>query len=103
MPARSIVILTFYLCAAFPAAAQDMMRHVDLNSPEMTTAEMTRDEVAAKAAAATPSRPADFTGKKLSGLDLSGLDLSGAIFRTARLNKTKLIGAKHHRWARDET
>ena len=62
MPARSIAILTFCVCAAFAAAAQDMMRYVDLNSPEMTTAEMTRDEVAAKAAAATPGHPADFTG-----------------------------------------
>ena len=48
MPTRSIAILTFCVCVAFPAAAQDMMRYVDLNSPEMTTAEMTRDEVAAK-------------------------------------------------------
>src|SRR5512132_3366311 len=59
-----------------PAAAQNMMQHVDLASPEMTAAEMTRAEVEAVIGAATSTRPADFTGKKLSGLDLSGLDLA---------------------------
>ena len=68
----------FGLLVVAPAAAQDMMQHVDLTSPEMTAAEMTRAEVEAAIAAATSTQPADFTGKKLSGLDLSGLDLSGA-------------------------
>ena len=35
----------FGLVLAAPAAAQDMMRHVDLTSPEMTAAELTRAEV----------------------------------------------------------
>src|SRR6516164_5988166 len=70
------------------AAAQDMMRNLDLSSPDMVSAEMTRADVEAALGAAAP------TGKKLSGLDLSGLDLSGVNFRAARLNKTKLAGAK---------
>ena len=84
----------FGLVMATPAAAQNMMQHVDLTSPAMTAAEMTRAEVEAVIAAATSTQPADFTGKKLSGLDLSGLDLSGAVLRTARLNRTKLTDAK---------
>ena len=60
----------------------------------MVSAEMSRQEVEAVLAKASAAAPADFTGKRLSGLDLSGLDLSGAIFRAARLNKTKLAGAR---------
>ncbi|MGE5534249.1 MAG: pentapeptide repeat-containing protein, partial [Acidobacteriota bacterium] len=82
MPFRLIVALILCLfCSARLVVAQDMMRYIDVNSPEMTTAEMTREQVAALAAAATPDHPADFTGKRLSGLDLSGLNLSGAVFR----------------------
>jgi hypothetical protein len=40
------------LLVVAPAAAQDMMQHVDLTSPEMTAAEMTRAEVEAAIAAA---------------------------------------------------
>ena len=76
------------------AAAQDMMRHVDLNSPQMTQAEMTRDDVVAELGRGTPEQPADLTGRQLNGLDLSGLDFSGAILRRVYLNKAKLIGAK---------
>jgi hypothetical protein len=78
--------------AAWPLVghAQDMMRHLDLTSPDMVSAEMTRADVEA----ALASHQTDFTGKRLSGLDLSGLDLSGVGLRGARLNKTKLIGAK---------
>ena len=47
---------------AMTAAAQDMMRHVDLSSPDMVAAEMTRAEVEATLAAATSAAPADFTG-----------------------------------------
>src|SRR5436190_220056 len=75
------------------AMAQDMMRHLDLSSPDMVSAEMTRGDVEAALATATTAAPADFTGKRLSGLDLSALDLSNTIFRAARLNKTKLAGA----------
>ena len=84
------------------ATAQDMMRHIDLSSPDMVSAEMTRGEVEAALAAATATAPADFTGKRLSGLDLSGLNLSGAIFRAARLNKTKLAGARLDRAILDQ-
>jgi len=66
---------------AATAQAQDMMRDVDLSSPDMVSAEMTRAEVEAALAAATVAAPADFTGKRLCGLDLSGLNLSSAIFR----------------------
>src|SRR5258705_872140 len=79
---------------AITATAQDMMRHVDLSSPDMVSAEMTRGEVEAALSAATIAAPADFTGKRLSGLDLSRLNLSGAIFRAARLNKTTLTGSR---------
>ena len=39
-----------------PAAAQNMMQHVDLTSPEMTAAEMTRAEVEAVGWAPMPIR-----------------------------------------------
>src|SRR5258708_23767904 len=87
---------------AVTATAQDMMRHVDLSSPDMVSAEMTRGEIEAALAIASGAAPADFTGKRLSTLDLSGLDLSGAIFRAARLNKTKLAGAKLDRAILDQ-
>src|SRR5665647_1905033 len=87
---------------AMTATAQDMMRGVDLSSPDMVSAEMTRGQVEAVLAKATASAPADFTGKRLSGLDLSGLDLSGAIFRASRLNKTKLAGANLDRAVLDQ-
>src|ERR1700737_3849639 len=95
MERNAAVLIACGMLGVAPAAAvaQDMMRHVDLTSPEMTSAEMTRDEVVARITAAT-SASLDFTGKKLSGLDLSGLDLSGAILRAARLNKTKLRDPK---------
>jgi uncharacterized protein YjbI with pentapeptide repeats len=66
-----------------PVRAQDLMRNLDLTSPDVTSAEMTRAEVET----ALASHETDFTGKKLSGLDLSGLNLSGVQFREARLNK----------------
>ena len=44
---------------AVTATAQDMMRHVDLSSPEMVSAEMTRAEVeAALIKAFAPGAPA---------------------------------------------
>ena len=78
---------------AVTATAQDMMRHLDLSSPDMVSAEMTRVEVEAALAMATVAAPADFTGKRLSGLDLSGLDLSRAIFRAARPEPTSPIAS----------
>src|ERR1700756_2857765 len=77
---------------ALTATAQDMMRGVDLSSPDRVRAKMPRPRVE-PAIATAPAAPADFTGKRLSNLDLSGLDLSRAIFRSARLNKTRLAGA----------
>ena len=65
----AVLVLAVTMVAA---AAQDMMRNLDLSSPDMVSAEMTRADVEAALGAAAP---ADFTGKKLSGLDLSGLDL----------------------------
>ena len=68
---RSIVTAALGLAlGTMTATAQDMMRHVDLSSPDMVSAEMTRGEVEAALAAATITAPADFTGKRLSGLDL---------------------------------
>jgi hypothetical protein len=78
----------FGIASAVPAAAQGLMQHIDLISPEMTSAEMSRQDVEAVIAASTSARPVDLTGRRLSGLDLSGLDLSGAILRAAR-NKAR--------------
>jgi len=58
----------FGLASAIPGAAQGMMQHVDLTSPEMTSAEMTRAEVESLIASATSFQLADLSGKKLSGL-----------------------------------
>ncbi|MFL5000874.1 MAG: pentapeptide repeat-containing protein, partial [Xanthobacteraceae bacterium] len=98
-----------FLCTALAvcglggaAPAQDMMRHIDLTSPEMVSAEMTRADVEARLAGTTAENPADFTARKLSGLDLSGLDFSGAVFRAARLNKTNLAGARLDRAILDQ-
>jgi uncharacterized protein YjbI with pentapeptide repeats len=73
------------------AAAQDMLKDVDLSSPEMTEAEMTREELETALDAA--DEPIDLTGKRLNGLDLSDLDLSGVILRSARLNAANLRDA----------
>jgi len=44
MRKKSVAVGVLMLCAsvASPAVAQDMMSHVDMNSPAMTMAEMTR-------------------------------------------------------------
>ena len=73
-----------------PAHAQDMMRGVDLSSPDMTMSEMSRADVEALLA---KGRPRDFSAKRLSGLDLSGLDLSGVNLRAARLNAAPISPA----------
>src|SRR2546426_1098786 len=53
---RAIGIATFGLgLIAMTATAQDMMRHVDLSSPDMVAAEMTRGDIEAGLAAATMS------------------------------------------------
>jgi len=92
---RAAMVAAFGLVSAAPAAARDMMRSIDLTSPEMTTAEqMTRGDVEAAIAAATSDHPADFSGKSFQGLDLSGLDLFGAVLRADPVNKTQVAGAK---------
>jgi hypothetical protein len=52
------------------AAAQDMMRHVDLVSPRMSGAEMTREQVIERLKGAAPGQPADLKDRSLNGLDL---------------------------------
>src|SRR5215218_306843 len=76
------------------AAAQDMMRHVDLASPRMSEAEMTREQVIERLKGAAPGQPADLKDRSLNGLDLSRLDLSNADLRWSRLNGTNLKGAR---------
>ena len=76
--------------ASGAATAQDMMRHLDMSSPEMTSAEMIRADVEAVIASAAPGDAINFTGKRLSGLDLSGLDLSGAVLRAANSTRQDL-------------
>jgi uncharacterized protein YjbI with pentapeptide repeats len=87
------VLVLGWLGPAPGALAQDMMKDLDLSSPDMTEAELSREDVMAALADASAEKPADFTGKRLNGLDLGGLDLSGAIFRAARLNNADLKGA----------
>ena len=55
---------------AVTTTAQDMMRGLNLSSPDMVSAEMTREQVQDVLASATATAPADFSGKKLSNLDL---------------------------------
>ncbi len=61
--ALALVSMTTLLLGATDAVAQDMLRSVDLNSPEMSTSEMTRIEVQALLEAwrqdAAGQRPAD--------------------------------------------
>src|SRR5437660_11889518 len=92
--AMGTAMLCFGLAATTAALAQDMMRYIDLSSPEMTSAEMTRGDVETALNKATGAPPADFTGKRLSGLDLCGLNLSAAILRAPRLSKTMRAGAR---------
>ena len=64
---RAIATIALSLgLVAMTATAQDMMRHVDLSSPDMVSAEMTRAEVEAVLAATTGTAAADFTGKRLA-------------------------------------
>ena len=55
---RAIATITLGLgLVAMTATAQDMMRDVDLSSPDMVSAEMTRAEVEAVLAATTATAP----------------------------------------------
>jgi len=60
-----MMLIGLFVLLASPAGAQDMMRNVDLSSPDMVSAEMTRADVQAAVAAASSGRGADFTGKRL--------------------------------------
>ena len=48
-------------CYRHDAMAQDMIRGVDLSSPDMVPAEITRGDIEAALATATLAAPADFT------------------------------------------
>src|ERR1700738_757584 len=100
-PAFALVSMAALLVDPGDAVSQDLLRYVDLNSPEMSTSEMTRAEVDALLKAAPPGggeqRAADLEGKRLSHLDLSGLDFAGSNLRLARLNRTNLKGARFDR------
>src|SRR5258708_39222962 len=96
--AFAFVSMAALLVHPFDAVSQDLLRYVDLSSPEMSTSEMTRAEVDEflKAVPQGPGgqRSADLEGKRLSHLDLSGLDFSGSNLRLAKLNRTDLKGAR---------
>ena len=105
MLSRLVCVLVMSMAALLvhphDAVSQDLLRYVDLNSPEMSTSEMTRAEVdeLLKAVPQGPGdqRSADLEGKRLSHLDLSGLDFSGRNLRLAKLNRTDLKGARFDR------
>jgi uncharacterized protein YjbI with pentapeptide repeats len=94
-------LIAALLVHPFDAVSQDLLRYIDLNSPEMSTSEMTRTEVEELLKAALQGlgdqRPADLEGKRLSHLDLSDLDFSGSNRRLAKLNRTDLKGARFDR------
>src|SRR5260370_37931975 len=83
----ALVSMAALLVHPYDAVSQDLLRYVDLNSPEMSTSEMTRTEGDAllKAAAQGPAdqRSADLEGQRLSHLDLSGLYFYGSNLRLA--------------------
>src|SRR5438876_11391824 len=72
------------------AASQDMLRYVDLNSPDMSTSEMTRDEVDAALKAqpqgGADQRASDLQGKRLLRLEPSVLDFSARTLLLATRN-----------------
>src|SRR6266536_3018130 len=87
--ARSILAGSVLGFAA-TALAQDLMRHVDLSSREMTSAEMTRGEVEAALASGNAGAPADLSGKKLSGADLNDASLKRASIFAAQMQRAEL-------------
>ena len=85
------LLLALALLISLPAGgagAQDMLKGLDMSSPDMTEAEMTRAEL--EEALEDAGDALDLTGKRLNGLDLSELDLSGVTLRSARLNGANL-------------
>jgi uncharacterized protein YjbI with pentapeptide repeats len=89
----------FALAAGVPAAAQGMMQHVDLASPEMTSAEMTRADVEAAIASATSHQPVDFSGAVLTGANLGAdmknqsMGLMRAVLKSSNLERAILRDA----------
>ena len=71
--------MTALLFGPFGAVAQDMLRSVDLNSPEMSTSEMTRAEVEALLKVGVPLLTSEVAsawfafGKSSSGRMLRGM------------------------------
>lgn len=90
---RSLVAGAVLFAQASEPAAQDLMDHVDMSSPEMTEAELTRDELLSILANASSALPVDLRSKRLSGLNLQEIDFKAANLRWARLNKADLRGA----------
>src|ERR1700755_609416 len=92
--AQAILAAPVIACAMPPmAAAQDMLRFVDLNSDDFTKADMTRTEIEAALSAIDPTTILDLSGRRLNVLDLSGLDLRRTKLQAARLNRANLAGA----------
>jgi uncharacterized protein YjbI with pentapeptide repeats len=90
MPPVRAVFAVSALIVSSGSLGQDMMRHVDLASPEMTQAEVTRADVEILI---QNGAPVDLSNRRLSGLDLSDLNLKAANLQASRLNKTNLSRA----------
>src|SRR6266851_5609152 len=70
--AKAMLPAIMLACAvAHGAAAQDLLRFLDLKSDDFTKADMTRGEIEAALADAGPAGLVDLSGKRLNGLDLS--------------------------------
>src|SRR5258708_29243733 len=78
-PAFALVSMAALLVHPRDAVAQDLLRYVDLNSPEMSTSEMTRTEVDALLKAA-PQAGGEQRAPHLEGKPLSPLRHSGPRF-----------------------
>src|ERR1700730_6107698 len=102
MPFRiafALVSIAALLVHPYDAVSQDLLRYVDLNSPEMSTSEMTRTEVDALLTAA-PQGPGDRSSAALAGkrrANLARFDCPGSKLRLARVNRTDLRGARFDR------
>ena len=81
MPPVRAVFAVSALIVSSGSLGQDMMRHVDLASPEMTQAEVTRADVEILI---QNGAPVDLSNRRLSGLDLSDLNLKAANLQASR-------------------
>ena len=91
-PLAATVLVSVTMIGSIAAAQDNMLRYLDLTTPDMTHAEMSRADIDALISEAG-GRPLDLSGKRLSGLNLSGANLSGANLRLSRLNRTDLSSA----------